>query len=151
AEAGPAREQEGLLEEIRTAADIPEGLVHVLFDAPVDAGRAVARRILGTRESVAGHTREDILRFVRRHYRPANLVIAAAGSVDHGRLVDEAARLFGGISGPEPPRRVTRPLAYTPGRVAVEKDTEQVHVCVGGPGLRRADPRRFAMHLLDTI
>src|SRR5690606_41402132 len=80
-----------------------------------------------------------------------DLVLAGAGSVDDGRLVDEAARLVGGMSGPVPPRRVARPLAYTAGRVAVEKDTEQVHVCVGGPGLRRADPRRFAMHLLDTI
>lgn len=146
-----AREKEVVLEEISMAEDMPEDLVHELFDAHVFAGHPLARPILGTRESVAGHTREDILRFVGRHYRPANLVIAAAGSVDHGRLVDEAARLFGGMSGPEPPRRVTRPLAYTPGRVAVEKDTEQVHVCVGGPGVRRADPRRFAMHLLDTI
>lgn len=146
-----AREKEVILEEIGMAEDTPEDLVHEVFDAHVFAGHPLARPVLGTREAVKQHRREDVIRFVRERYVPPRLVVAAAGSVDHQRLVAETERLFGGLAGPEPPVRPTPPLSYAPRRLAVEKDTEQVHVCVGGPGLRRSDPRRFGLDLLDII
>ncbi len=145
-----AREKEVVLEEIGMAEDTPEDLVHEVFDAHVFAGHPLARPVLGTREAVKQHRREDVIRFVRGRYVPpprrgrrGQRRPSAAGG--RNRTV---VRRPGGTraSGETDAAFVVRAA-----RLAVEKDTEQVHVCVGGPGLRRADPRRFGLDLLDII
>lgn len=146
-----AREKEVILEEIGMADDSPEDVIHDQFDANLLAGHPLARSVLGTREAVQGHQRDDVVRFVRRHYTPQKLVVAAAGNVDHQELVAEVERRFGRLNGHSAAERPTPALAYEPRRISVEKDIEQVHLCVGAPGLRRGDARRFAMDLLDIV
>lgn len=146
-----AREKEVILEEIGMADDSPEDVIHDLFDANLLAGHPLARSVLGTRETVQQHQRDTVAAFVRRHYTPHNMVIAAAGNVVHEELVAEAEQRFGALNGGAPVGRSTPTFDYEPRRVSVEKDIEQVHLCVGAPGLRRGDERRFAMDLLDII
>lgn len=145
------REKEVILEEIGLMEDSPEDLVHELFDAHMFGDHPLARPVLGTRDKVERHSREDVMRFVRTHYTPSKLVIAAAGNVTHEHLVSEVHRLFGHLEGTTPPLRVNSTPNYAPRRVAISKDSEQVHITVGAPGLRRGDDRRYAMELLDII
>jgi predicted Zn-dependent peptidase len=82
---------------------------------------------------------------------PGNIVIAAAGAVDHDRFVELALERVPAAPGGRAPEPVPAP-APAPARVRFErKDTEQYHVCLGGPGLSRHDERRFALRVLDTI
>lgn len=146
-----SREKEVILEEIGMAEDAPEDLIHEMFDAHFFAEHPLARSVLGTRSSVLRQRREDIVNFVERHYTPDNMVIAAAGNVDHGELVALVERLFDKEPADVRSARSLRPFVYAPRRVSVDKDTEQVHICVGAPGLVRSDERRFALELLDII
>lgn len=146
-----AREKEVILEEIGMAQDTPEDLIHDLFDAHFFGDHPLAKPVLGTREAVLGHTRDDIVRFVETHYTPENMVVAAAGSVSHDELVRLVERMFRKPGGRGPFRRVGQPAAYVPRTATVAKDTEQVHICVGAPGVVRSDDRRFALDLLDII
>lgn len=146
-----AREKEVVLEEIGLVEDTPEDLVHELFDAHVFGDHPLARSVLGSRELVHRFTRDDVVRFVDVHYTPAKLVIAAAGNVTHAHVVAEAERLFGCVQGEAPSVRANRTPDYTPRRISVSKDGEQVHINIGAPGLRRSDERRYALELLDIV
>lgn len=144
------REREVILEEIRLVGDTPEDLVHDLFEKALFGAHPLGRPVLGTQRTVAGCTRADLVRFVQAHYTPADLVIAAAGSVHHDALVDLVQQLFDGPAGPGAGRGPV-PFAYRPAYLMVDKDIEQVHLCVGVPALPRSHPQRFALHLLDTL
>lgn len=146
-----AREKEVILEEIGMVEDTPEDLIHDLFEACLFGDHPLARTVLGTREGLLRLGRSDVLRFVETHYTPENMVIAAAGSVQHDELVRLVEKLFRRPAGTGPVERVRRPVPYAPRQVVVPKDTEQVHICVGAPALVRTDPRRFALDLLDII
>lgn len=145
------REKEVILEEIGLAEDTPEDLVHDLFDAHIFADHPLARPVLGGRETVQRHTRDDVIRFVRNHYTPHNLVIAAAGNVVHEHVVAETERRFGALREAPPITRPSSEWRYMPRRVTVGKDCEQIHIVVGAPGLSRGDERRFTLDLLDII
>lgn len=144
------REREVILEEIRLVEDTLEDLVHDLFEKALFGAHPLARPVLGSQGTVAGCTRQDLLRFVQTHYGPGNMVIAAAGSVDHQALVELVEGLFGGPARGGTGQTVA-PFHYRPAYVMNERDSEQVHLCVGAPGLPRHHPQRFALHLLDTL
>lgn len=153
-----ARERAVILEEISAVEDTPEDLIHDLFDQHLFGKHPLAAPVLGTSASVTGAERDDLLQFVADHYRATNLVIAAAGNVQHEDVVALAERLFGQLPGGPAAGtaynfdiRPLVPLAYVPGRSVFDKDGEQVHVCVGAPGLHRDDPDRYALDLLDTL
>ncbi|OUM99769.1 MAG: hypothetical protein BAA04_04490 [Firmicutes bacterium ZCTH02-B6] len=145
-----AREREVILEEIRLAEDTPEDLVHDVFEKALFGTHPLGRPVLGSEHTVAACTRQDLVRFVQAHYTPEDLVIAAAGNVDHAALLDHLARLFDSPSRSGSGRGSTA-LSYRPSYLMVEKDCEQVHLCAGVPALHRTHPQRFALHLLDTI
>ena len=147
-------EREVVLEEIAMVEDTPQDLVHDLISEAIFGKHALGRPIIGFADVISSVGRRAVASFHRSLYAPANVVVAAAGNVDHERLVElleqrqnAEARLTAG------PRRARRPPARAPRpRVRfVRKDTEQYHVCLGAPGLARSDPRRFAASLLDAI
>jgi predicted Zn-dependent peptidase len=112
----------------------------------------LGRAIIG-RASVIAHTPvEDIARFHSSRYLPGNVVIAAAGAVDHDEFVGLAAERVGGPGpdGHQPPDTNDPPPAAARRRFE-RKDTEQYHVCLGGAGISRHDDRRFALRVLDTL
>jgi predicted Zn-dependent peptidase len=146
-------EREVVLEEISMYEDTPQELVHDLFSEAVFDTHPLGRPVLGTRDVIASVSRRALSAYHRAMYVGGNVVVAAAGNLEHAevvRLVERAQR------GPdEPPRgqRVRRPLvsAPPPSLRFQRKDTEQYHVCVGAPGIARSDRRRFAASLLDSI
>ncbi|HET6447588.1 MAG TPA: pitrilysin family protein [Conexibacter sp.] len=143
-------EREVILEEIAMYEDDPQDKVFDVLGEAVFGDHPLGRAIIGTAEVVAGTPVDAIRAFHASRYVPRNVVIAAAGAVDHDALVELArARTPSSAALAGAPAPVAGELSR---RVRFErKDTEQYHVCVGGLGLARDDERRFGLRVLDTI
>jgi predicted Zn-dependent peptidase len=141
-----------ILEEIAMYEDDPQEKVFDVFGNAVFGDDPLGRAIIGRASVIAEAPPEEIARFHASRYVPSNVVIAAAGAVDHDALVALAAKLTDdldrGAKGPPPP---ATPATGTKRIKFERKDTEQYHVCLGGPGISRHDDRRFALRVLDTI
>ncbi len=145
-------EREVILEEIAMYEDDPQDKVFDVLGTAVFGDHPLGRSIIGAADVVAGTPVDEIRAFHASRYVASNVVIAAAGAVDHDQLVEWAAERVpnGGRSADAP-----QPPAAPGARPAVvqfeRKDTEQYHVCLGGTGIPRTDDRRFALRVLDTI
>src|SRR5690606_34120555 len=137
-----------ILEEIHMRDDDPGDLIHDEFAAALYGDTPLGRPILGTEESINALSRDRIHAYYREHYTPPNLVVSAAGGVDHDEVVRLVSRAFEGrLTGdaaPAPPRVDGEPAPVDPRTVVIEKDTEQTHIILGGAGASRTDERRFA-------
>jgi predicted Zn-dependent peptidase len=141
-----------ILEEIAMYEDDPQEKVFDVLGEAVFGHHPLGRAIIGRAEVVAGTPVEEIRRFHAQRYAPGNVVIAAAGAIDHDRFVELAApRIPAEWSGGDAPPPLPAPEAMAANVRFERKDTEQYHVCLGGPGLSRHDERRFALRVLDTI
>jgi predicted Zn-dependent peptidase len=140
-----------ILEEIAMYEDDPQEKVFDVLGDAVFGSHPLGRAIIGRAEVIAGAPLPEIASFHAERYAPANIVIAAAGAVNHDRLVEFARTRVPTSGGDRPPGWPPAP-AEGPRRIRFEeKDTEQYHVCVGGLGISRHDDRRFALRVLDTI
>ncbi len=143
-------EREVILEEIAMYEDDPQDKVFDVLGEAVFGPHPLGRSIIGRPEVVAQTSLDALREFHDVRYVPRNVVIAAAGSVDHDALVELAAarvpsRDAGGFASDDAaPESAARVRFET-------KETEQYHVCLGGPGLARDDERRFAARVLDTV
>src|SRR3954451_801429 len=147
-------EREVVLEEIAMYEDTPQELVHDLMSEAIFGAHALGRPVIGTADVISSVTRRSILAYHRSMYSPGNIVVAAAGNVEHGRLVELVERGVErrGDTGDGKPRvRPTLVKMPKPGLRFQRKDTEQYHVCLGAPGIARSDKRRFAASILDAI
>jgi predicted Zn-dependent peptidase len=145
-------ERQVVLEEIAMYEDDPQDTVFDVLGEAVFGDHPLGRGIIG-RAPVVADTPVDVIRdFHAGRYVPRNVVVAAAGSVDHDTVVELAERTLGDLSrdggAPEPERAPSDPV---PTVRFQRKDTEQVHVCLGAVGLPRGDDRRFAVRVLDAI
>ncbi|HEV3127710.1 MAG TPA: pitrilysin family protein [Solirubrobacteraceae bacterium] len=145
-------EREVILEEIAMYEDDPQEKVFDTFGEAVFGDDPLGRAIIGRAEVIAQTPAEAIKRFHDGRYTAANVVISAAGSVDHDALVSLAAERTALLDPTATaPAQPELPGTDTP-RVKFErKETEQYHVCLGGAGISRHDDRRFALRLLDTV
>jgi predicted Zn-dependent peptidase len=144
-------EREVVLEEIAMYEDDPQDRVFDVLGEAVFGRHPLGRAIIGHAEVVAGADREQLARFHGARYVPANVVIAAAGSVEHDAVVALARQAGAERLGQRPPSP-DGGWPETGRRVRfLRKDTEQYHVCLGGPGIARDDPRRFALRVLDNV
>ena len=142
-----------VLEELAMYEDDPQDKVFDVLGEAVFGSHPLGRAIIGTPEVIGGVAAGDLAAFHAGRYRPGNVVIAAAGSVDHDALVDLARSADPGADGGAPgvAGAVEPPGEQAPRVRFVRKPTEQVHVCLGAPGIDRHDERRFALRVLDTI
>jgi len=139
-----------VLEEINMNEDDPGDVAHDQFARALWGEHCLALPVLGTRESIGGMPREAILSYWGRRYQPAATVLAAAGHVEHERVLELAEEQFGPWQGP-PVSHEYRDPAIVP-RVEVKtRDTEQAHLVFGGEALTRGDDRRFAFGLLNHV
>jgi len=151
-------EREVILEEIAMYEDDPQEKVFDMLGEAVFGDDPLGRAIIGRAAVISGTPPGDIARFHHARYRPENVVIAAAGAVDHDALValardrtQRAARPNGDAPEVPTPAHHAAVPALQPARRFERKDTEQYHVCLGGKGLSRHDDRRFPLRVLDTI
>jgi predicted Zn-dependent peptidase len=146
-----------ILEEISMHEDDPGDVVHDAFAAALFGDTPLGRPILGTVESINSLQRSAIHGYYRRRYRPENMVIAAAGNLDHAKVVRLVAKAFGEMLNddaqidrqPSPPRVGGRPPIAHSGVSVVQRPTEQAHLVLGVPALSRVDERRFALGVLN--
>jgi predicted Zn-dependent peptidase len=144
-------ERDVVLEEIAMYEDAPDDLVHDLIGEVVFPGDALGRPVIGTSEVIAGLARDDVAGHHTTFYRGVNVVISAAGSVEHDALVALVERELGALPSGELPVRTLVDTGHAPGRRFLARDTEQYHLCLGAPGVSRHDDRRFASGLLDQL
>ncbi len=140
-----------ILEEIAMYEDDPQEKVFDLFGEAVFGEHPLGRAIIGNAEVIAETPAERIACFHAERYQPENIVIAAAGAVEHNAFVDLAARAIAGRASGKAVHAVPPPPPGAPRRRFERKDTEQYHVCLGGRGLPRHDERRFALRVLDNV
>ena len=100
-----AKERRVILEEIQSVEDTPEALIHALFAQSVWGRDPVGAPILGTPDTVNAFTQDDLIEFTGRHYRPSNMIISAAGHLDHASVVEQVEKLFGSVPASPPARR----------------------------------------------
>jgi predicted Zn-dependent peptidase len=147
-------EREVILEEIAMYEDEPQEKVFDILGDAVFPGHPLGRPIIGRSQVIAETPVAEIASFHASRYMPSNIVIAAAGAVDHDAFV-ELVRTR--VPADAATAASAPPLAPGPDAREIirrrfeEKDTEQYHVCVGGRGPSRHDERRFALRVLDTI
>jgi predicted Zn-dependent peptidase len=150
-------ERQVILEEINMHEDSPEDVVHDLFTETIWPEHPLGRPILGTVSTVQAASRDSVNRFYKRHYLPGHVVVAAAGSVDHDRLVGLLrARMETGRTlrpsqrSPTLTRKPQRAPVASGRRLTKRRKSEQAHICVGTDGLGRTDPDRFAFMIVNT-
>jgi predicted Zn-dependent peptidase len=147
-----------ILEEIAMHEDEPGDEVHDVFTEAIFGDHPLGRLISGTEESITPMTRAQINGFYRRRYTPPNIVVAAAGNLDHASVVRLVRKALAGsaLDGKEAPaagprlgsKRVPTQKPHT---VVRNRDTEQAHVVLGGIGIGRLDERRFALGVLNNV
>jgi predicted Zn-dependent peptidase len=142
-------ERQVVIEEIAMYDDEPQEIVHDVLAEAVFGGHPLGRRVLGEAEVIASIPVPDIDGYHRARYAGSEIVVGAAGHLDHQRIVDLAERLIqpgeGGGVAPETGLDGGARLCFK------QKDTEQYHICFGAPGLRRDDERRYPLAVLDAI
>ena len=124
------KERGVILEEIAMVEDSPEDVVYDVLAEAVFGGQSLGQTILGPAEKVAAYTPDDLRAFRKRHYGPQNTVVAMAGNVEANAARDLMEEKFGsweGAAGEDFPETVAIPQ---PKKLAKEKDTEQVHLCI---------------------
>jgi predicted Zn-dependent peptidase len=145
-------ERQVILEEIAMYEDDPQEKVFDLLGEVTFGDNPLGRAIIGRAEVISQTPTERIADFHRDRYRPGNVVISAAGAVDHDTFVALARERISELVAAEGSRTAVSPVARAGSRRRFErKDTEQYHVCLGGLGMSRHDDRRFALRVLDTI
>jgi predicted Zn-dependent peptidase len=146
-------ERKVVLEEISMVEDTPDDLVFELHNEAMWGAHPYGFSILGTRDTVRGLRVRDLRDLHGRAYHPPHLVVAAAGNVDHERLVEVLTATGWGDVARGDASRLEDPLPAptAPGHRHVEKDTTQTHIVFGAPTMAVGDPRRYALLLASTV
>jgi predicted Zn-dependent peptidase len=141
-------EREVILEEILMNEDTPDDVCITALYESLFPGHPVGRETLGTRETVADMSREEIAGFHATRYRPANLVVAAAGDLSHEQVVEGVRSFLAELPLGERAPRLAPDQDVTPFTL-VERPTEQAHVTIGWRALPHDDPDRYALSIAN--
>jgi predicted Zn-dependent peptidase len=146
-----AKESQVIREEIKMVEDTPDDLVHEIFTQTYWRGHPLGRPILGTRGTVSGFNRKTLLNFFHRHYTPNNMLVTAAGHLQHEQIASVIATAFGDLEpgprlDPGPP-----PQPHPQINHRHKKNLEQVHILFGTPGYPQGHEKRFACYVLNTM
>lgn len=151
-DAGEMEKEKGVvLEEISMAEDTPEDLVHELLMLAHYGDQNIARPILGSAQSVSGFRREDLVQYFNGMYRPQNAVFSIVGNYDWGQVQALLNQHLASWQpeGMRPHDTATRPMPPT--ALYKEKEIEQVHICLGFPGVPIGDERNYALSLFNSV
>ncbi len=144
------REKKVILEEIKMVEDTPDDLVHELFTQHFWEGHPLGRPILGSPETVESFTADSLRRYFSNAYIAPNIVISAAGNLEHATVRDLVTRAFkdlpaaGESMGEAPPRVVPQVITRT-------KELEQSHVCLGMTSYPQSHDDRYVSYILNTV
>lgn len=146
-----AIEKSVVFEEILSCEDTPEDLVVDRFTETIWQDSPLGRNILGSTETV-GHLDRGLLReFMVQYYSPDNILVSAAGNLQHEDITRWAESSLGDLEGRRPAPCANGRPTIRPNHTLIDKDLEQVYLCVGAPSYGQDSPRKIAVHLLDSI
>ncbi|OLD46172.1 MAG: hypothetical protein AUI63_05015, partial [Gemmatimonadetes bacterium 13_1_40CM_2_60_3] len=146
-------ERKVVLEEISTVDDTPDDLVFELHNAQLWGAHPYGYSILGTRETVGGLEQNDLRALHSRAYHPEQIVVAAAGNVEHDALLDtlESTAWSKIPRGGLPALTSPAPIVQPPSAMHFERDTAQTHIVIGAMAFAHNDPRRYAMSMIGML
>jgi len=132
-------ERHVILQEIGQALDTPDDIIFDWLQEVSYPDQSFGRTILGPADNVAGFARADLQTFVKDNYGPAQMILSAAGGVDHDAIVKQAEAIFGGLTAR--PQKASQPATFKGAERREVKDLEQVHFAMAfdAPGYRHPD------------
>ncbi|HHW48274.1 MAG TPA: insulinase family protein [Clostridiaceae bacterium] len=144
-------EKKVISEEIDMYEDSPEELVHDILSEVVWEGNPLGYPILGTERSLTNFSRKMIFRYMNDNYTPNNTVISVAGNFDEEKLHKTIDKYFGNwkVSGKENPKPST--AHFVSGSKVKEKDTEQVHICIGFNGIEHGNDELYTLLAINNV
>ena len=145
------RERGVILQEIGQALDTPDDLIFDQFQETALPGQPLGRPVLGTADSVEAIGRDDLFAYLARHYTASNMVLSAAGRVEHDRIVDLAEKHFGSVPRTPANAIAPAPLRYVGGDGRETRVLEQAHLVLGCEGIGYRDPDYFALAIYSTL
>ncbi len=137
-----------ILQEIGQALDTPDDVIFDWLQERAYPDQPLGRSILGPAERVRGFSREDLQDFVAEHYAPGNMVLSAAGDVDHSEIVRLAEQAFGDLAA-RPASKVL-PARFEGGDLRVKKKLEQAHLALAFEAPAVTDPGIYAAQILGS-
>ena len=143
------RERGVILQEIGQANDTPDDIVFDHFQETAYPDQPMGRPTLGREDGIAAMGRDVLTGYMRRHYTAGNTVVAAAGALEHDRVVALATEHFADL--PQGTAPATAPGLYGGGEFREERDLDQVHIVLGFPAMGYADPDFYPSMLLSTL
>ncbi|MEO7557363.1 MAG: pitrilysin family protein [Acidimicrobiales bacterium] len=143
-------EREVILEELALSEDTPDDKVHMLLSESLFPGHPLGREVLGDQDTVEAMTRDDVLGFFKERYRPANVIITAAGRVEHSDVVAGVESFLDDVEGGSRPEREAPDAAIVP-LVVERRDSEQAHVALGWRAFAADHPDRFALAVANQV
>lgn len=150
AEADLQREKGVILDEIDMYEDSPEDLVQEQLQKLVWGDHPLGFIISGSEKQVKSISREELIAFWREHYTARRMVLSVAGNVEPEAVYTLLEQCFGGLPEGTPQKRLEAPL-YRPARACFHKEMEQVHICIGFPGVSHTDSKSYALSMMNNI
>jgi predicted Zn-dependent peptidase len=144
------RERQVILQEINMLEDTPDEHIHVLFNEFFFMNHPLGMPVMGTPQTVSAIDKDTILAHIKKFHAPQQILLVAAGNVDHEALVDCFEPLFESLEPEEANQYRSAPEIHA-GILCQHKDLEQVHICLGGKGPHLSGELRFAAAILNTI
>jgi len=145
------REKGVILEEIKMDEDNPDYLVHEIFTQNFWKDHPLGKPILGTKETVRSFKQENLFHFYRQRFAPNNIIISAAGNLNHARFVELIRERFAPLSavpnGYHEPAPAVTPRIITRNK----KELEQVQLCIGVPSHPISHEKRYVSYVLNTV
>jgi predicted Zn-dependent peptidase len=145
------KEKGVILEEIKMEADQPEFVLHEAFISNFWKGHGLGKPILGTRETVKKFRQDMLLDFYNRVYSPHNILITAAGNLEHSEVVQLIGEKFAWLSDRGIPPADSMPKPHAPIILKKKDSLEQVHIAMGVPAYPLAHECRFPLYILNTV
>lgn len=145
------KERGVILEEISMVEDTPDDIVHELLSEVALAGNPFAQPILGVSEGIAGYRRADLAAYRGTHYRPDNTVLAVAGRYDAAELRALAETYLSAWQPADAPPLPRVTSCFTPGLLRKNKDIEQIHLCIGFPGIPMGGEDIYPLSIFNNL
>jgi len=145
------KERKVIFEEIKMVEDSPDELVYDLFTETIWREHPLGRPIQGTVESVSALGTDILTTFFRTSFHPGNVLVSAAGNLDHDRLAALVEGAFAGMSDGRGPRPISVPGHRAEIVLREKKELEQLHLCIGVPAFSQSDPLRYCGYVLNTL
>jgi len=143
------REQNVIVQEIGACEDTPDDLVFDLLQATAFPDQPVGRSILGTPETVCSFDGKKLRAYLARNYRGPDMVIAAAGALEHAAVLAEVEQRFMSFNGPRAP--VPEPARFGGGVRLEARDLEQVHIALALEGVPQRDPSLYSLQIFANV